>query len=182
MELEEYLDLMEKKIKDILNRKEKNNISFDILDTEDKRRNKLIYLKEKQYLMKIGEIWQEVLGNYNGFINLKTGHSSGLDIISYDKKVIIELKNRINTDNSSSRKTNLDKLVEFKRKHPEFRCIYGFINANTEKDTLQGGKKIIQYRGIEIEYYYGMFFLHFIFGKDTNRILSFLKSSIHKYT
>jgi len=72
-------------------------------------------LKEKQRQMKIGEIWQEVLGNYNGCINLKIGHETGLDIISHTRKFAIELKNRTNTDNSSSKKSNLDKLAIFKK-------------------------------------------------------------------
>jgi hypothetical protein len=63
--------------------------------------------------MKIGEIWQEVLGSYKDYLNLKTGHSSGLDILSHTNKVAIELKNRTNTDNSSSKKSNLDKLAIF---------------------------------------------------------------------
>jgi hypothetical protein len=74
--------------------------------------------------MKIGEIWQEVLGNYQGYTNLKVGHETGLDILSDSKKVIIELKNRTNTDNSSSKKSNLDKLAKFKKNNPEYTCIY----------------------------------------------------------
>ena len=64
--------------------------------------------------MKIGEIWEEAIGNYDGFIKLKIGNDTGLDIISKSRKIIIELKNRTNTDNHSSRKANMDKLVKFK--------------------------------------------------------------------
>lgn len=32
---------------------------------------KLIVLKEKHKQMKIGEIWEEAIGNYDGFIKLK---------------------------------------------------------------------------------------------------------------
>lgn len=87
--------------------------------------------------MKIGEIWQEVLGNYKDFINLKIGHESGLDIISHKNKFIIELKNRTNTDNYSSKKANLDKLARFKKNNPEYKCIYGNINHNTENKTIK---------------------------------------------
>ena len=65
--------------------------------------------------MKVGEIWQEALGNYDEFINLKNGHESGLDIISHTKKTAIELKNRTNTDNASSKKSNLDKDNDYQR-------------------------------------------------------------------
>lgn len=57
-------------------------------------------MKEKHKQMKIGEIWEEAIGNYDGFIKLK----------------IIELKNRTNTDNHSSRKSNMNKLVKFKKR------------------------------------------------------------------
>ncbi|NBV25373.1 MAG: Eco47II family restriction endonuclease [Proteobacteria bacterium] len=67
--------------------------------------------------MKYGEIWQMVIGNYHKFIDLKTGHTSGLDILSTERKIVIELKNRYNTDNASSRKTNLDKLYKYKIKN-----------------------------------------------------------------
>jgi hypothetical protein len=42
--------------------------------------------------MKIGEIWEETIGNYDGFIKLKIGNDTGLDIISKSRKIIIELK------------------------------------------------------------------------------------------
>ena len=44
-------------------------------------------LKEKQRQMKIGEIWQEVIGNYKDFINLGIGHETGLDILSNIKNI-----------------------------------------------------------------------------------------------
>ena len=91
--------------------------------------------------MKIGEIWQEVLGNYEGYTNLKSGHESGLDIISHNKKIAIELKNRTNTDNSSSKKSNFDKLANFKKKNPEYTCIYANINSDTKKKNITRNDK-----------------------------------------
>lgn len=138
-----YLEKIELIIKDILLRPENEILTYDILDTEKSRKNKLVSLKEKQRQMKVGEIWQEVLGNYHGFINLKNGHETGLDILSDTKKIAIELKNRTNTDNYSSKKSNLDKLSKFKINNPEYTCIYANINDNTEKKTLQGFTKKI---------------------------------------
>ena len=63
-----YFELLDKNIQIILLRPEKNILTYDILDTEKSKINKLIALKEKQRQMKIGEIWQEVLGNYNSFL------------------------------------------------------------------------------------------------------------------
>jgi hypothetical protein len=118
-DLRKYFESLENEIQNILSRTENDVVTYDILETEKSTTNKLLALKEKQRQMKIGEIWQEVLGSYNGFINLKKGHESGLDILSHTKKIAIELKNRTNTDNASSRKSNLDKLSDFKHKYPE---------------------------------------------------------------
>ena len=168
-----YFELLDKNIQIILLRPEKNILTYDILDTEKSKINKLIALKEKQRQMKIGEIWQEVLGNYNGFNNLKIGHETGLDVISYSKKIAIELKNRTNTDNASSKKSNLDKLAKFKVNNPDYICIYGNINDNTKEKTLQGCK---------IEHQTGYKFLTFILGNDTELIINFVKNTIDKYT
>ena len=51
--LNEYFELLDKKIQNILLRKEKDILTFDILDTFKTRTNKLIALKEKQRQMKI---------------------------------------------------------------------------------------------------------------------------------
>ena len=134
--MEKYFEELSRTISDILSRPQKTKLTYDILDTEKTIYNKMIALKEKQRLMKIGEIWEEAIGNYDGFINLKNSDESGLDILSNKKKIAIELKNRTNTDNTSSRKTNLNKLAEFKRNHPDYRCIYANINAKVQKKLL----------------------------------------------
>ena len=99
--LTNYLEFLEHAIRKIILRPENDVLTYDILDTKKTKQNKLLVLKEKQRQMKVGEIWQEVLGTYDGFINLKVGHETGLDILSHTKKIAIELKNRTNTDNSS---------------------------------------------------------------------------------
>jgi hypothetical protein len=180
--LSKYFELLENNIQNILLRTEKDVLTYDILDTEKSKTNKLLSLKEKQRQMKIGEIWQEVLGNYNGFINLKIGHETGLDILSHTKKIAIELKNRTNTDNASSKKSNLDKLANFKKNNPDYVCVYANINANTEKKTLNGSIKKILYDGLELEHQIGYEFLKFILGDDTNVIIHFVKNTIDKYT
>ena len=132
--------------------------------------------------MKVGEIWQEIIGNYDEFINLKIGHKTSLDILSFKRKLAIELKNRTNTDNASSKKSNLDKLSKFKQENPEYICIYANINADTEKKTLQGFNKKFIYNGVEIEHQVGFQFLTFIFGEKTEEIIEFVKNIIDKYT
>ena len=180
--LSEYFEKMEIIIKNILLRPENDVLTYDILDTEKSKKNKLLSLKEKQRQMKVGEIWQEIIGNYDEFINLKIGHETGLDILSNTRKLAIELKNRTNTDNASSKKSNLDKLSKFKKENPEYTCIYANINADTEKKTLQGSNKKITHNGVEIEHQVGYQFLKFIFGKKTEEIIEFVKNTIDKYT
>ena len=180
--LSEYFELLENNIKNILLRPENDILTYDILDTEKSKTNKLLALKEKQRQMKVGEIWQEVLGSYNGFINLKIGHETGLDILSHTKKIAIELKNRTNTDNASSKKANLDKLANFKKNNPEYVCIYANINADTEKKTLNGRIKKILHAEVELEHQIGYEFLKFMLGDDTDIIIEFIKNTIDKYT
>jgi hypothetical protein len=49
--------------------------------------------KIKTLQMRIGEIWQEVIGCAEGWQSLKQGHLSGLDLINHKRKIAIELKN-----------------------------------------------------------------------------------------
>lgn len=179
--IENYLQEMERKIQIILSREEKTVLTYDILDNEFTRKNKYICLKEKQHQMKIGDIWQVVLGNYDSFKDLGVGHETGLDILSDTRKIVIELKNRTNTDNSSSRKANLDKLLRFKLANPDYTCIYGNINADNEEKTLKGSVKIIQHNGEEIHHYVGLELLTFVLGENTEIILEFVRKTIHTY-
>lgn len=180
--LDDYFLKIDKLIKEILIRPTKDKITYDIMDTDKIMKNKLIILKEKQRQMKIGEIMQLVLGNYDKFINLGTGHGTGLDILSIERKIIIELKNRTNTDNSSSRKSNLDKLAKFKINNPEYTCIYGCINDNTNEKTTIGKIENLLHNNIEIKIYVGNKLLELILGENKNKIINHVKTLIDKYS
>lgn len=172
--LESYFMRVNDGITRILQRPEKNEIAFDILDSDQDVTNALQCLKTKHRQMKYGEIWQVVIGEYPSFQNLKVGHPSGLDILSEDRKIIMELKNRYNTDNASSRETNMKKLVKFKRDHPEYICIYGLINDK----KLEGQIKSVTFEETEITFYSGQCLFNFIFGDDTTCILEFVKKTM----
>ena len=160
----------------------KNILAYFILDTERSKVNKLVALKEKQRQMKIGDIWQTAVGDYKDCINLGTGHATGLDILSDRRKFIVELKNRTNTDNASSKKTNFDKLACFKIQHPEYTCIYANINDDTEEKSSQTTVKKFQHNGVELEHHVGAQFLTYIFGDHANAVVEFLKTTIDKYS
>jgi hypothetical protein len=179
---EQYFTKLGESVKGILQRPTKDVLAYDILDTEKSKVNKLVALKEKQRQMKIGDIWQEAIGSYKDCVNLKKGHITGLDILSEKRKFIAELKNRTNTDNASSKKTNFDKLAKFKTEHPDYTCIYANINDDTEEKSSQTTVKKFQHNGVELEHHIGDQFLKYIFGDDTNAVVEFLKTTIDKYS
>lgn len=92
------------------------------------------------------------------------------------------MKNRTNTDNSSAKKANLDKLAKYKLENPEYTCIYANINADTEEQTQNFAKKIISHNGVEIEHRVGTNFLKFILGDDMEMIIDFVKKTIDENT
>lgn len=178
--LNNYLEFIEKEIKLVLLKNNKTNLTFDIFDYENDE-NKLLFLKRKQYQMKIGQIIQIILGNYKDFENLKQGHESGLDIISKKRKIIIELKNRTTTDNYSSRLTNLNKLYKFKKENPEYLCIYGCLNDTTKEKTETGKIESILINNLEVKKYIGNELLNLILKEDKDIIINFVKKIIHDY-
>jgi hypothetical protein len=172
--IEKYFENIKGEIKKILSRPVKEEVPFDILDSEQDTSNYLISLKMKQKQMKYGEIWQMVIGNYDKFTDLKIGHNTGLDIISVERKIIMELKNRYNSDNASSKKSNFDKLTNYKKMNPEYTCIYGIINDKTK----EGQTKKIQHNELEIEYYSGEKLFTLIFGENKEKIIEFVKEIV----
>jgi len=152
------------------------------MDTPKLTKNKIIGLKEKQRQMKIGKILQIVLGNYNKFNDLGEGDNSGLDIISIERKIILELKNRTNTDNVSSKKTNLDKLAKFKSLNPDYMCIYGCVNDTTEHKTKIGKIDTIIHNGVELKIFVGIKLLELILGDDVDKIITYVKNLIDRLT
>lgn len=165
-------------IKDIFYQANNRNISYDILDDKYSIEIKKLVLKDKQRRMKIGMVWQYTIGTYPGFENI----DDKIDIISHKYKLLIEVKNRSNTDNRSSLLYNYQKLYEYKLKYPEYTCIYGCINCSDKRKTDIGDVRIIKYKDIKIYHYYGKKFLNLIFHEDTENIIMFLKDKIKKFS
>lgn len=177
-----YLYKINKFIYSTLSTPYKNkNINFDILDSDDILNTKLLCLKMKHTQMKIGTIWQYVLGNYYNYQDLTIGHETGLDIINRTDKIIIELKNRTNTDNCSAKKTNFDKLSKFKKINPKYLCIYGCINENDKDKTLSGSIKKIIHNNEEIYMYTGYQLLKLILKENCDIIIKHIQNIFNDY-
>ena len=179
--LQEYFDKIFPLITAVLNRKSKtkDQILFDILDSDVEIEKIKIALKVKQKQMKYGEIWQIVIGNYSTMENLGVGHFTGLDVIDHTQKEIFEIKNRHNTDNSSSRKANFDKLVKFKQENPEYDIIYAVINEKILQSNKNTGiQKNIEHNGHIIKYLSGDKLFDHVFGDSTQEIITYVKGVI----
>ena len=170
-----YLSEIRTKILAILSRPLRDDLTYDILDSQNSINNKRIALHVKQRQMKIGLIMQVVIGNYDKMTDLGIGHETGLDILSVERKLVIELKNRTTTDNASSKKSNLDKLAKFKRQYPDYECIYGCVNDDTEEKTMTGEITTIMHDGVELRKYTGMKLLNHIFGENTKTIIDLVR-------
>ena len=176
--IENYMIIINKKIQEHLKKSKYNDdiLEDELLDNFIKNNPEGMKFskKLKQLQMNAGNIWQIAIGNYNTFEDLKTSHSTGCDVKSNSRKIIIELKNRYNTDNASSKKSNFDKLVKYKKENSDWECIYGIVNDKTK----EGKKEIIKHNDFEITYLSGKQLMNFIFGKDTDFIIDNVKSQM----
>ena len=64
--------------------------------------------KLKILQMRTGIIWEKIFCLFN-YEKIKYG----VDLVNHEKRVVMELKNSFNTDNSSSRKENIKKLIQY---------------------------------------------------------------------
>jgi hypothetical protein len=169
--IDEYLLNINSKITKLFEKSKYNeNILQDrLLDCYIKKNEDVIKQskKLKQLQMNIGKIWQITIGNYDKFTDLGEGNETGLDVKSDELMIIMEIKNRYNTDNASAKKSNFNKLTKFKNNNPLYKCIYAIINDKTEI----GKEEKIIYNNLEITYLSGNKLLDFIFGNNKDIII-----------
>ncbi len=177
-----FFATMEPVIRDIMNRPTSDKLTYDAFDTPKTNQKKLDALKEKQRVMKVGEIMQKIIGNYQEFEDLGIGHATGLDIWSTSRKIIMELKNRTNTVNADSKSKAFDKLAKFKKANPEYTCILACVNEDTKVKFETSTPKIIIHDGVEIQMLTGLYLLRFVFGENAEQVVEFVKNTIDKYT
>lgn len=140
------------------------------IDTKELSR---IHHFTKLLQMQSGKFIQEMLGLFPGWKSLGQGHPSGLDLYNKFSNTFVELKNRHNTDNASSRSANLQKLA-YQQKN-NCNVIYGVVNDKSS----QGIVKLIPFKGSEIKYMSGDFLFEEItkiknFSNLLSRVLNLL--------
>jgi hypothetical protein len=110
-----------------------------ILEMELRRRNIPLSIDEVNTIVNLkrsishhlGDFWQRILGDAPGWENLGVGDTTGCDIKNEEKKIIIELKNKINTMNSSSKSAVMSKLQ--KQQAGGYTAVLGIINDKKGK-------------------------------------------------
>ena len=114
--------------------------------------------------MRVGTAWELVYTDY-GF----TKQPSGIDPINHRWKIAVELKNGYRI-NSIVRCEDFRMLKEFKRQHPRYIVILGFINDKTVE-----GKYCIR---DAVHVMSGKRFLQYIFKGDEGKIIHYLRRAI----
>lgn len=115
-------------------------LSFHNMTIEEwEREHKKIQL-ERAWTMAWGDFHQNLMGSFPGWINYKKGHATGCDIGNEDKQCIAEVKNNVNTMNSSSRESVLNKLK--KQSQLGKRALLVIINGDIRKNVKDGVETI----------------------------------------
>jgi len=70
----------------------------------------------------LGDFHQTILGSVNGWTNLRTGHSTGLDLMKDDKTVFAEIKNKFNTLTGARQDSVFNLLQDTANKNPKATC------------------------------------------------------------
>lgn len=155
-----------------------------ILDSFIKQNEQHILFERKLKIvqMRTGFIWQETMGNVIGVENLGSGDDSGLDLLGNDEfrhgRFCMELKNSVRTDNYSSKRSNIRKLVKYAKENPGTLPVYGFINDYTREGTKT--MKLDTESGIEIMYISGKQLLEWVFADDYELVVELVTKHVNE--
>ena len=119
--------------------------------------------------MRIGHLWEMIATECFGWIKV-----TGIDLICPHRKIALELKNTDNTDNSSSKWRNINKLLEFRNFHPDYQLYYLGINNRNTKD----GQCYCDASGIVFPT--GEHALKVLFGDCAHEVVNVIRSVITK--
>jgi hypothetical protein len=139
------------------------------------------FQKMKCLHMKVGTIWQRVMGLIPGVTSLPCGHVSGLDVMSDGSgrfaggyEFVMELKNASRSDNASSRKQNVRKLCAWATQVARM-PIYGIINGGDEDRWIEAED------GGRYRYLSGKCLLRFLFGGEELCTIEYIKRALKQY-
>jgi hypothetical protein len=113
--------------------------------------------------VRLGLCWEYIAEDYGFSI------TNPLDIINNRRKILAEIKNSRQIS-STERRAKHRLLKTFKRNHPDYTAVFGFVNG--------GGGDIVK---DGICYMYGDSFLNFIFGRNRLRIIRTLRSAVQTH-
>lgn len=82
---------------------------------------------DKKINNRIGEFHQELLGYVDGWIDLGVGDPTEIDLKNEEETIFIELKNKYNTMNSSSKKTCREKLEKVIEDNPDATAYWAYV-------------------------------------------------------
>ena len=159
---------MENVINQILLKEIKPKLSTDIILTELFEKEISIANKLKIIQMRLGKIYEE-LAKLNSWTKVEK-----IDLIDINRKFAVELKSSTQTDNSSSRERNFQKLLEFKEKCPEYELFYLCINHTTKEcqnKLLDNG----------ITFLTGKHALEFLYGENYNEVILTIQKCVKDF-
>jgi len=174
---EEKVDRSKTKIDEI--KKESDKICYSLTEEEwiefDNKR-----LKDKQINNKIGELHQYLLENAKNYCKSNNiDKSLKVDVMKKDYSVFIEVKNKYNTMNSSSKESAINKLKKIKNKYTDSLCLIGIINGRNYKKKISENPEIWEYSGEEL---FSLIFKNKDYYQMVNNcIIDSLKNWIEEY-
>ena len=122
---------------------------FDICSNDESieewTMNEIQRQNDKKINNKIGEFHQELLGYVEGWIDLGTGDKTEIDLKNEEETIFIELKNKYNTMNSSSKKTCREKLEKIIENKPNATAYWAYVinkNYKSEECVWEYTRKI----------------------------------------
>lgn len=110
--------------------------------------------KKRAWTMAIGDFHQNLMGSFPGWENYKKGHKTRCDIGKNDNSCVAEIKNNVNTMNSSSKESVIKKLKV--QKDLGKRALLIIVNGDIKKEVKD-----------EIEYISGREFYKELSGRST---------------
>lgn len=145
---EDKVDRSKTKIDEI--KKESDKIGYGLTEEEwiefDNKR-----LKDKQINNKMGELHQYLLENVKDYCKSNdVDKKLKVDVMKKDNSVFIEVKNKHNTMNASSRESTINKLIKIKNTYTKSLCLIGIINGKNYKKKISENPEIWEYSGEEL--------------------------------